>query len=438
MSQVDDQKRFALVIGNASYTKLGHLACCREDAAQMAKVLAILDFKIHTGSPLHDLTLNQIEEQTQAFIKSLEACQSAVAVLYFSGHGCHNTANQSFILPVDYTSNMDLDPKKYFCASTTVNAIEKATSGGVCIAIFDACRNIPTKSDDTTTSLVSSKTGTAAMNVTGSIIGYSCEEGTVSNTGYPTSLYTQGLLKHLQTPEDIGIIFRMANHELKHHSQNMGPHPQRSRYIDALQTRDRISLTRQKFSPIISSSLITFRNENGPILCHTHPSSAIVWAENLKCEEREYITINFGEPVIICYEDIDWCVTLNNDDWIILEDRTVKIDKKDVRLYKNTILRPTRVVPGLLYLDYKKIIDGLHSSCPYYILSSGCRKATGYWVKVILPKSNHFTGYIYSGLISKDLITRYPDQLEQLEPRVPATLWNRLRNCILSREYAGV
>lgn len=243
--------RLALVIGNGNYCTEGNLRSIPsslKDAQNMAATLSQLDFKIHPRKKNTDelpLDLGQHEMQALItdFIIELDSHPNAVVFIYFSGHGCHDKANQSFLLPTDYT-DQELSSTRLWCANTMIRSVTRKLKTGYCVAVFDACRNVGTKSSEAQVSQY--PYGTAPVRIQGSIVAYSCESGRLSYTGL-TSRYTDCLLKHLMLREDLGYIFRRVNCELSVHPDNTNYEVQQSHYIDSLRSMSRVYLHEPRY-----------------------------------------------------------------------------------------------------------------------------------------------------------------------------------------------
>ena len=89
------EKRAALVIGNASYAAMGSLANPLNDARDVAKALAGLDFRVEIGE---NLDQRAFEAKIENFVRI--AGDADVVLLYYAGHGL-GLSGESYLLPVD-------------------------------------------------------------------------------------------------------------------------------------------------------------------------------------------------------------------------------------------------------------------------------------------------------------------------------------------------
>jgi uncharacterized caspase-like protein len=76
------EKRVALVIGNSAYKHAGELSNPRNDAADIARALKILNFEVIDGT---DLSRAAMERKLREFARLLEG--SDVGLFFYAGHG---------------------------------------------------------------------------------------------------------------------------------------------------------------------------------------------------------------------------------------------------------------------------------------------------------------------------------------------------------------
>jgi hypothetical protein len=102
------QKRVALVIGNAAYTKAKPLPNAANDAEDMAKALREQGFEV-------TLEQNLTRMQMQMAVRALRGAlrQGGVGVFYYAGHAVQTLGNRSFLLGVDADITKIDDIAKY-------------------------------------------------------------------------------------------------------------------------------------------------------------------------------------------------------------------------------------------------------------------------------------------------------------------------------------
>ena len=199
--ELTTQQRIALIIGNSKYTDktLPEIEFCIDDVKHMKNALNIIGFEVITEKNQDisiDLTKESMDDKIGEFIDKLT--DNSIALIYFSGHGCHNDLNENFMLPVDHDMAGPLDNKSYICANKTMSTMEKIVTQGACIGIFDACRVYESKGPNEQLSV--DTVGMKSVNVNGCITAYSCKESEQSMQGTRIKLvYRMFAATHLQT-----------------------------------------------------------------------------------------------------------------------------------------------------------------------------------------------------------------------------------------------
>jgi len=189
------EKRVALVIGNANYSKpINPLKSPLKDADDMSQSLQRLGFEV---TLLKDAGKQEMDKAIEAFGQKLG--KKTAAFFYFSGHGMQNN-RKNFLLPVDMSLTEDSTAK----FSETVGleqVLATMKPAEIQIVALDACRNYPiplTKGIGT-----KPKTGLARMRANGAVISYATKPDQVSWDGRDAgknSYYTKHLKKLLLEP----------------------------------------------------------------------------------------------------------------------------------------------------------------------------------------------------------------------------------------------
>jgi len=197
-TQVSNEKRFALVIGNGAYAGSARLDNPVADSEAIAASLKRHGFQVYLE---RNLTRPQMIAAIQKF--SMDASDADLSVLYFAGHGVQiNGVN--FLVPID-VSVADAN-RMGFDAVSLNTLIDTALPGKARLVFLDACRDNPWLKSGTR----GLTRGLAPVSVTsGTLISYATKDGSVAFDGSGRhSPFTQALLEHIDQPEDIGIVLR--------------------------------------------------------------------------------------------------------------------------------------------------------------------------------------------------------------------------------------
>lgn len=193
-----DEKRFALVIGNAQYTKeIGELRNPVNDATDMAAELERSNFEV---SLLTNATYGQMRAALLKFKEKLDRTDrnNSVALFYFAGHGLRYE-DENYLIPVDARVEYEDDIWRYcFPVQRMVLANMEISNSRMNILILDACRNNPFPS----LTRSAGQQGLVEMKkARGSFIAYATAPGSVAIDGVGRNgLYSQEILKAIQKP----------------------------------------------------------------------------------------------------------------------------------------------------------------------------------------------------------------------------------------------
>jgi len=187
------EKRLALVIGNANYDK-GALKNPVKDALLIARTLDSLNF---------DVILDTNVETKKAFFSKIKEFGNKrpnydVAFVYYAGHGVQIN-NQNYLLPTkeDFSSEDDVEQMGGISVQLIIKYLTAMTDQ-VNVLILDACRDNPFESNwDATRSLKGS--GLAKMQApSGSMIAFSTTAGNTAPDGNgENSVYCKVLAKNM-------------------------------------------------------------------------------------------------------------------------------------------------------------------------------------------------------------------------------------------------
>tara|TARA_Y100001954_G_scaffold158912_1_gene168691 strand:- start:48 stop:1994 length:1947 start_codon:yes stop_codon:yes gene_type:complete len=188
-----DEKKLALVIGNANYDK-GELKNPVNDAKLIASTLDSLDFEVLLHTNLE--TRRDMTAAIREFGTKLP--EYDVSFIYYAGHGIQ-VNSENFLLPTKEIFEMEIDVEDYgVSVQRILKYITTSDKEKVNILVIDACRDNPFESGwNATRSLKGG--GLAKINPpTGSIIAFSTDAGNTAPDGDgENSVYTTALSKNL-------------------------------------------------------------------------------------------------------------------------------------------------------------------------------------------------------------------------------------------------
>ena len=187
-----EERRLALVIGNANYDSIAKLANPVNDAKLIAKTLDSLDFEVILAT---DLDKGEFMSKVVEFGK--KRADYDVGFVYYAGHGVQING-ENYLLPTNQNFDEEWKIEEY---AINVNRIMKyltALTDQVNILILDACRNNPWEGNFRSVG-GSNKGGLAKIPApTGSLIAFSTDAGKVAADGDgENSVYCKSLVKNM-------------------------------------------------------------------------------------------------------------------------------------------------------------------------------------------------------------------------------------------------
>ena len=200
---------YALVIGNGRYNKAS-LINPTNDANEIARRFTQYGFTVRLV----------LDGDRRALIRALNDFQMQSVnyetnILFYAGHGIqYNGIN--YIIPTDMSleagsASIDFD------AISTNQIVDKYMRGKTKLVFLDACRDNPlARSFMASRGVGSVSKGLAPMDVaSGTLISYATKDGNVAIDGDgKNSPYTEALLKHLDSREDISLILRKVRQDV--------------------------------------------------------------------------------------------------------------------------------------------------------------------------------------------------------------------------------
>ena len=199
--------RVALVVGNSTYAHIGRLPNPENDAADMAAALRRLGFEVTTE---FDADRVELTEALLAFTR--RSAGADVSLVFYAGHGIEMDG-VNYLVPVDARLERDIDVR---FETVTVDDLLVSTSGAsLRLVLLDACRNNPLARSMQRTAATRTVSGGSFADLNEDLLGdetlvaYAAAAGTTAADGRGrNSPYTAALLSHLETPLEIGLLFR--------------------------------------------------------------------------------------------------------------------------------------------------------------------------------------------------------------------------------------
>ena len=205
--------RVALVVGNSTYAHIGRLPNPDNDAADMSAALRRLGFEVTT-----ELDADRVEltEALRQFTR--QSAGADVSLVFYAGHGIEMDG-VNYLVPVDARLERDVDVR---FETVTVDDLLVSTSGAsLRLVILDACRNNPLARSMQRTAATRTVSGGSFADLNEDLLGdetlvaYAAAAGTTAADGRGrNSPYTAALLSHLETPLEIGLLFRRVRAEV--------------------------------------------------------------------------------------------------------------------------------------------------------------------------------------------------------------------------------
>lgn len=187
-----EERRLALVIGNANYDSIAKLANPVNDAKLIARILDSLDFEVILAT---DLDKGEFMSKVVEFGK--KRADYDVGFVYYAGHGVQING-ENYLLPTNQNFDEEWKVEEY---AINVNRIMKyltIITDQVNILILDACRNNPWEGNFRSVG-GSNNGGLAKIPApTGSLIAFSTDAGAVAADGDgENSIYCKSLVKNM-------------------------------------------------------------------------------------------------------------------------------------------------------------------------------------------------------------------------------------------------
>ena len=192
------EKRVALVVGNADYSALQSLRNPQNDAEDMAAALRRAGFEVIL---VVNADLQRMEEAVRDFSAALS--DADVGLFYYAGHGVQSEGI-NYLVPVDADVRSETELRFKTLNADFVLEYMKAAETPFNMVILDACRDNPFSTSR------SANRGLAVLPAPrGSLIAYATSPGDVAEDGAgENGTFTAAILDHILTPGiDVKEVF---------------------------------------------------------------------------------------------------------------------------------------------------------------------------------------------------------------------------------------
>ena len=188
-----DQRKLALVIGNAEYLN-GPLENPVNDARLIGTTLKSLGFEVYIQENADQKTMKRAIRDFGGKLES--AGEDAVGFFYFSGHGLQSEG-ENYLSPIGAEVRSEADVEIEMVSANAILKQMEFARNGLNIVVLDACRTSPYSRG-----FRSAQNGLATMDApTGSILAYATAPGTVAYDGRgDNSPYAGALAKAMLMP----------------------------------------------------------------------------------------------------------------------------------------------------------------------------------------------------------------------------------------------
>ena len=205
-----EEKRLALVIGNANYEK-GELKNPVNDARLIASTLDSLDFDVILKENIE----SQIDFKRAILEFGKKRPKYDIAFVYYAGHGVQ-VSDENYLLPTKVEFSSEDEVEMFGVSIQDIMRYLKAQTDQVNILILDACRDNPFESNWNKTRSLKGRGLAKIPAPTGSLIAFSTDSGQTAPDGDgENSIYTISLAKNMLLENtSIDQVFRNVRTEV--------------------------------------------------------------------------------------------------------------------------------------------------------------------------------------------------------------------------------
>lgn len=218
VGNIRGERKIALVIGNTDYdARVGRLKNPVNDARDVAAALQRLGFTLVGGKAQVDVNRRQMLELIREFGSQIK--RGGVGFFYFSGHGVQ-VNKRNYVIPITDSLVYEDDAESEAVEVDAVVREMEYAENRLNILVLDACRNNNLLKRGRNSEKGLTEPGRKPR---GTFIAFAADDGQTAsdNSGGRNGLFTQELLKHLETPNvRLDDIFRTVRSEVERLSRN--------------------------------------------------------------------------------------------------------------------------------------------------------------------------------------------------------------------------
>ncbi|MES2794651.1 MAG: caspase family protein, partial [Bacteroidota bacterium] len=211
-----NEKRKALVIGNADYESSAKLRNPVNDAMAMAAELKKLGFEV---VQIENGNRKQILEAISDYSTELAKDKNTTGLFYYAGHGIQ-AKGKNYLIPIDAKIVKEADIQVSCIDLDNLMVYLEEAANNMNLIILDACRNNPYSRSFRST--VGNGLATVAKQPKGTFLAYATAPGTVAADGTgENGLYTAELIKALEIPKlKLEDVFKRVRANVSEKSQD--------------------------------------------------------------------------------------------------------------------------------------------------------------------------------------------------------------------------
>lgn len=209
-----NENRFALVIGNSSYEKIGRLGNPGRDADLVAKSLEAVGFEVSVHFDLDEDGLGKVLDDLADRAPDLD-----VAVLYFAGHGIQKDG-ENFLIPVDAQLKSATSIERETVSLRSFMEVMEEVP--ISLLFLDACRNNPfaehllsqSSSDGRSAGITR---GLAPIRTVGDmLVTFATLPNSVAKDGAgQNSPFAKALARHVATPDaEVSVLMKRVTRDV--------------------------------------------------------------------------------------------------------------------------------------------------------------------------------------------------------------------------------
>ncbi|MDR2110688.1 MAG: SUMF1/EgtB/PvdO family nonheme iron enzyme [Spirochaetaceae bacterium] len=208
-----ENRRYALVIGNSGYLHIETLGNPGNDAVDIAAKLRSLGYQTELRL---DTTGEELDRAVAGYLRRLSSNSDNEGFFWYAGHGVQ-VNGENYLLPVDINAD---DDSGVIYGSYPLNrlllALEETARNKVNVVVVDACRDNPFRSRRGGTRGLSRGLSTVEHPPQDLFIMFSTAPGTAAadgEQGSRNSPFAEAFLKYLDSPEILPVVASLITRE---------------------------------------------------------------------------------------------------------------------------------------------------------------------------------------------------------------------------------